>query len=53
MKLDCPRLSEIDTQGIPVQRVNTTGLVLLGYMENNSENLDIGAHKALEFGFRR
>ncbi|KIM35909.1 hypothetical protein M413DRAFT_32141 [Hebeloma cylindrosporum] len=30
-----------DIKGIPVQRVNTTGLVLLGHMENNSENLDI------------
>ncbi|KAF8170093.1 hypothetical protein BJ912DRAFT_998335 [Pholiota molesta] len=29
------------TQNIPVQRVNTTGVLLLGFMENGSENLDI------------
>ncbi|KAF8968952.1 hypothetical protein BDZ97DRAFT_300430 [Flammula alnicola] len=38
-----------DTTDIPVQRVNTTGLILLGYMENGSENLDIDRPLATGF----
>lgn len=29
------------TDNIPAEKQNSTGLLLLGYMENNSENLDI------------
>lgn len=32
-----------DTENIPAGRTATTGVILLGYMENDSENLDIGA----------
>ena len=31
-----------DTENIPAERTATTGVILLGYMENDSENLDIG-----------
>lgn len=30
-----------NTENIPAQRMSTTGVILLGYMENDSENLDI------------
>ncbi|KJA24350.1 hypothetical protein HYPSUDRAFT_162093 [Hypholoma sublateritium FD-334 SS-4] len=30
-----------DTENIPAERTATTGVILLGYMENDSENLDI------------
>lgn len=32
----------LETKGIPSQSINNTGLLFLGYMENDSENLDIG-----------
>lgn len=42
--LSLPNFSTLDTENIPAERTATTGLILLGYMENDSENLDIGAH---------
>ncbi|KAF8904102.1 hypothetical protein CPB84DRAFT_1745932 [Gymnopilus junonius] len=39
-----------NTSGIPAQRLTTTGVILLGHMENNGENLDI-THP-LASGFR-
>ena len=31
-----------ETKGIPEKMTNDTGIILLGHMENGSENLDIG-----------
>lgn len=37
------------TDNIPEEKLNSTGLLLLGYMENNSENLDIKHPLAVDF----
>ncbi|KAG2361696.1 hypothetical protein BDR07DRAFT_1408900 [Suillus spraguei] len=37
------------TSNIPAEKRNSTGLLLLGYMENNSENLDIQHPLAVDF----
>ncbi|KAG1822875.1 uncharacterized protein BJ212DRAFT_1263479 [Suillus subaureus] len=37
------------TNNIPEEKLNSTGLLLLGYMENNSENLDIKHPLAVNF----
>ncbi|KAG2155935.1 uncharacterized protein EDB93DRAFT_1079834 [Suillus bovinus] len=37
------------TNNIPEEKLNSTGLLLLGYMENDSENLDIKHPLAAEF----
>lgn len=34
---------------VPEEKLNSTGLLLLGYMENNSENLDIKHPLAVNF----
>ena len=39
-------LSILETSGMPHQRMSNTGVLLLGYMENDSENLDIGMEAA-------
>ena len=31
-----------ETNGIPAEMIHDTGVILLGHMENESENLDIG-----------
>ncbi|KZT23477.1 hypothetical protein NEOLEDRAFT_1069645 [Neolentinus lepideus HHB14362 ss-1] len=38
-----------DTSNIPAEKQNSTGLLLLGYLENNSENLDIAHPLAANF----
>lgn len=37
------------TDNVPEEKLNSTGLLLLGYMENNSENLDIKHPLAVNF----
>ncbi|KAG2037794.1 hypothetical protein BDR03DRAFT_863160 [Suillus americanus] len=38
-----------ETDNIPEEKLNSTGLLLLGYMANNSENLDIKHPLAVNF----
>ncbi|TFK52472.1 hypothetical protein OE88DRAFT_1698300, partial [Heliocybe sulcata] len=38
-----------DVSDIPAEKENSTGLLLLGYLENNSENLDIAHPLATDF----
>lgn len=38
-----------DTSNIPAEKENSTGLLLLGRLQNNSENLDIAHPLAVDF----
>lgn len=37
------------TDNVPAEKMNSTGLLLLGYLENDSENLDIKHPLAVDF----